>query len=379
MDGGYLTKYFPTTGGRNEIAPYPTWATLYLLTMDNRLAEETLNYGDLSGSIPVHFRESDLAHSFYRHPVSVDDRPTIWTTYLDYQYIAPADQFPAAIGDLTTPWSVDLAHQPSLAYVPYLVSGDLYYLEEMHFWACFDLGASNSGYRGGTQCWLIDQVRGNGWAFRNIVDAAAMTPDTMPEKAYLNAKIANNITHWNSGYIINGKLADDSYLWVRGCQRPAGWLDRPEYLLHEGRHLAGRVPDPGRCSMPGRWGYPTLDLVHWGGRGLIDRFSDWPGWNRFRGAPYVMPIMGIGPTPYATWADVNNGFADKVGPSSFAGAYVGDYNYAARGDLALVAPLLGGQSVFTWLDTNLPGKTGLGVGSAVGIRVPAVHRRRHQQ
>ena len=165
MTGAGLTKYFPTTGGRGEIGPYPQWTSQYLCSMDYRLAEVTIGYGDLSGTIPMHFRESDPARSFYGHPISVDDRPTIWTSQVDVgyiqQYIDPADRFPAAIGSLTTDgWEVDLAHQPSLAYVPYLVTGDLYYLEEMHFWACFDLGASASGYRGGTQCWLIDQIRG---------------------------------------------------------------------------------------------------------------------------------------------------------------------------------------------------------------------------
>ena len=44
---------------------------------------------------------------------------------------------------MNTPWTLDRAHQPSLAYIPYLMTGDLYYLEEMHFWASYDLGASD--------------------------------------------------------------------------------------------------------------------------------------------------------------------------------------------------------------------------------------------
>ena len=117
----------------------------------------------------MHFRESDPARSFYCRPFSVDDRPTIWTTQVDYPpaavNIAPADRFPAAIGDMTTPWAVETAHAPSLAYIPYLATGDLYYLEELQFWATYVLGASNGGYRGGAQCWLIDQIRGNAWVF----------------------------------------------------------------------------------------------------------------------------------------------------------------------------------------------------------------------
>ena len=363
MEGAGLTKYFPTTGGRSEIGPYPLWASLYLASMDYRLAQVTINYGDLSGSIPMHFRESDQARSFYKHPISVDDRPTIWTSQVDVgyiqQYIDPADRFPPAVGDLNTPWDVDLAHQPSLAYIPYLVTGDLYYLEEMHFWACFDLGASNAGYRCGTQCWLIDQIRGNAWAFRNIIDAASMTPDSMPEKAYLNAKIANNITRWKGMYIGSngptirtygaGTYTGDPSIDPNTCSYAAGvWQD--DYLTWSFIHAW-------------QMGYPTLEMVRWGGKGVVDRFTDWPGWNRFRAAPYAMPVMGKdaggNPVHYQTWAEVNNGFTDKVGPSSF-GSAVGNpnsYEYAARGVLALVSSLDNGQAQFTWTASQLPAST----------------------
>lgn len=352
MDGAGLTKYFPTTGGRSEIGPYPQWASLYICSMDSRMAEVTTNYGDLSGSIPMHFREADPNRSFYCHPVNIDDRPTVWTSQIDVgyiqQYIAPADRFPAAIGDLNTPWTVDLAHQPSLAYIPYLITGDLYYLEEMHFWACFDLGASNGGYRGGSQGWLIDQLRGNAWAFRNVIDAAAMTPDTMPEKAYLEAKIANNISRWNTMFIVNtnypairaygtGSYAGESTIDPATCSFAEGiWQD--DYFTWSFIHAFQQ-------------GYPTLDMIHWGGKGVIDRFTDWTGWNRYRAAVYAMPIKGKdangNPADYLTWADVNNGFTDKVGPSSFSGNPNG-YDFAARGVLALVSNLGNGPDAFNW-------------------------------
>ncbi len=389
MQGAGLTEYFPTTGGRSEIGPYPLWTSLYLCSMDYRLAKETVNYGDLSGTIPMHFRESDSARSFYCHPISIDDRPTIWTSQVDVgyiqQYIAPADRFPAAIGDLTTDgWEVDLAHQPSLAYVPYLITGDLYYLEEMHFWACFDLGASNGSYRGGSQGWLIDQIRGNAWAFRNVVDAAVMTPDTMPEKAYLNAKIANNITRWADMYIpptLAGQYPSIRYYGA-------------------GSYTSDSSIDPAYCSYAsGIWqedyftwsfihayqmGYPTLDMVHWGGRGVTDRFTGWPGYNRFRGAPYAMPVTGWdaghNAAPYPTWADVNNGFTDKVGPANFGSATgnPNSYEYASRGVIALASNFANDSSVWTWIGTQLA-ELDAGLGYALGLRAGAVPGWRHQQ
>ncbi len=359
MDAGSVTLYFPTTGGRQEIGPYPMWTSQYLCSMDYRLAEITCTQGDLSGSIPVHYRETDPARSFYRHPVSIDDRPTIWFDWFDYSGTWPADRFPAAIGATATPWYVDRAHQPSLAYVPYLLAGDLYYLEEMHFWACYDVGCSNHEYRGGTKGWILGQVRGNAWALRNLVDAAVLTPVSMPEKSYLDDKIANNIEKYESMYYGmdyptvrtygTSNYVDQSTIDQTTCSYASGpWQD--DFLTWSFVHAF-------------RLGYPTLDLVHWGGKGLIDRFTDWPGWNRFRGMPYALPVKGKDASgnavPYLTWADVNNGFVDKVGPTGWDGGIGSDDNrYHARGVLALVSNFGNGPAAFGWIDSQVPVSSG---------------------
>ncbi len=83
MQPGIVTTYFPQTGGRPEIGLYPAWTVLYLYTMDNRMREVTLNCGDVGGTIPIHFRESDPTRSFVNHVMSIDDRPTIWARLAD--------------------------------------------------------------------------------------------------------------------------------------------------------------------------------------------------------------------------------------------------------------------------------------------------------
>ena len=229
----------------------------------------------------------------------------------------------------------------------------------MQFWATFVLGGSNGSYRGGAQCWLIDQIRGNAWSLRSVVDAAVMTPDSMPEKAYLNEKIANNLTRWNTMFIGSegpsirsygaGSYTGDPSIDPANCSYASGiWQD--DYLTWAFVHAY-------------QMGYPALDLVHWGGRGVIDRFTDWPGWNRFRGAPYAMPVMGkdggSNAIQYATWADVNNGFSDKVGPANFGGAAgnPNSYEYAARGVIALTSNLGNGTAVWNWIRGQLPAST----------------------
>ena len=65
---------------------------------------------------------------------------------------------------------------------------------------------ATADYRGAGLGYLRDQIRGNAWALREVVDAAAMTPPEMPEKADIDSRIANNITAWNNAYIVNGQL-----------------------------------------------------------------------------------------------------------------------------------------------------------------------------
>ncbi len=358
MDHSIICLYFPTTGGRQEIGMYPTWAARYLLSMDNRMREITLNLGDLSGSIPIHFRETDPARSFYQHPLSVDDRPTLWISNPTWHYIAEADRLPDPIGDMTTPWAVDGAHQASFAYIPYLATGDLYYLEEMYFWASYDILNSDAGYRGADLGLIQEQVRGEAWEFRNLVDAASLAPDNDLERPYLIEKANNSITAWKQQYLPHtegvvrtwGKSAADyredgtTMDFSVASTKCAPWQD--DFMLMSLSHAKDI-------------GFDTGNLIDWLGTSLIGRFTDHPGWNRFRAAPYMMAADGIdpdtgAPAPFATWADVNNGWTDKVGALSYDNQEHSDgYLYIAHGALADVQHLTGGRAALTWLNATL--------------------------
>jgi hypothetical protein len=107
----------------------------------------------------------------------------------------------------------DNAHQPSLAYVPYLITGDRYYADEMAFWANYVLlstcqdpfynmrggghregpGSETPVHPGSHGLLLANQTRGFGWGLRNLVDAAAYLPDDSPLKSYFAEKVANNL------------------------------------------------------------------------------------------------------------------------------------------------------------------------------------------
>ncbi|MBM4019832.1 MAG: hypothetical protein FJ288_16175 [Planctomycetes bacterium] len=189
MGRGPLTAYMPTTGGRPEIAPYPLWTVRYLLTMDPRAKAFVLAAGDMAGSWPIHVRSRQTGRI-----MTIDQRPEFWLDERgkDRPQWKPPRHAPDAKQVRLTP---DLAHQPSLAFVPYLATGDYYYLEEAYFWGGYCLLDTWPEPRQNARGILAGQIRGDAWALRNIADAAWIAPDGDPEARYFDEKLRNNIAH----------------------------------------------------------------------------------------------------------------------------------------------------------------------------------------
>jgi len=198
MGSGSLCKYMPTTGGRPEIGPYPNWTVEYLLSMDPRAKAVVLGNGDLAGSWPIHVRSAKTGRI-----LTLDERPRFWLN----GYRAEDKERPLWQPDRKPPppqrtadgkespyyLSPDVAHMGSLAYVPYLVTGDFYDLEEAYFWANYALLAQWPVPRQDGRGIMCDQIRGDAWGLRNIADAAFIAPDGDPEGRYFDERIHNNM------------------------------------------------------------------------------------------------------------------------------------------------------------------------------------------
>jgi hypothetical protein len=202
LQNGWLTPYFPTTGGRGEIGPLPSWTVAYLLRPEARTRDWTLGHADLTAGCPVHLRDEKTDWV-----IKVDDYP-------EYSYNPRGSRLKIKLRDTAkTPWvlparshwRVDTAHQGSFAYVPYLFTGDYFYLEEMHFWANHNMISMNYAYRGKDKGLLHShQIRGVAWALRNLVHAAALSPDDSRGQKYFEARLQANLAHF--GAFLAGKL-----------------------------------------------------------------------------------------------------------------------------------------------------------------------------
>ena len=187
---GDLTVPMNAHSGRPELAPYPDWTAQYLVGGRADQRAYVLRHGELAGSWGVHIKEPDG-----QTLVSIDKHPYYW---LDRRWVENKPTFDGPknlMKGAAEPG--DVAHQPSLAFVPYLVTGDRFFADEMAYWANYCLIGSfaSDDNRKGAQGLLIgNEVRGIGWGLRTMGDAAAYLPDASPVKAYLAAKVWNNLT-----------------------------------------------------------------------------------------------------------------------------------------------------------------------------------------
>jgi hypothetical protein len=205
MAVGMANPAMPGTGGRPEIGLLPGWTVSYLLTMDKRAKDVVMGTADLSGSWSSHYRDRNTGR-----PISLADYPymTVYGQSTDTmnKVTKQYEAFPACATTTAckTPNTHDPAHQPNFAYVPYLVTGDYYYLEELQFWAMWNSFESNPAYRLYEKgLYKNEQIRGQAWSMRTTAEAAYITPDADPLKTTFTNILNNNLDYYNATYTNN--------------------------------------------------------------------------------------------------------------------------------------------------------------------------------
>jgi hypothetical protein len=363
MGHGSLTAYMPTTGGRPEIAPYPAWTVRYLLHKEPRARDIVLANGDLAGSWPIHVRARKTGRI-----MTIDERPDFWLDSRGKDKPAwKPDRHPP---DPKQPkLSPDLAHQGSFAYVPYLLTGDFYYLEEAYFWAGYCLLATWPHPRQGAKGIIADQIRGDAWALRNIADAAWIAPTADPstslragpEARYFDEKLHNNVAdrtrrmcgppEYNKMGFWGPRTVQDARI-----QNPANpnWLITApwehDYLIWSLNHLV-ELGWPEAAK-------PRDFLLRW----RVGTLTNAPDYNPMLATPYRMVVGEKAPDGtfrfYEDWKKLGeeNAKLSKPGLTNYGGGY----SYSARA--AVICGIDGGfpkaREALRWLEANLPNLRG---------------------
>lgn len=201
MTVGPLANDMGMSGGRPELGLLPQWAVFYLLSADARARDVMMATAEGSGTWCIHYRDENTGY-----PVRTDSSANRYiSTHMNLNHEGPLPVPRAEGGNwdrVASPFGADTAHEPSLVYLPYLVTGEYYYLEELHFWATWNpLGTApgNSGDGAGLLRW--QQVRGQAWSLRTLGHAASITPDNHPMKAYFVKQMDNNLDYYQDAFV----------------------------------------------------------------------------------------------------------------------------------------------------------------------------------
>jgi hypothetical protein len=276
MDIGDNESHMPDGGASPSIGPLPAAPTAYLLSDDDRARRATLAIGDGGAAYSMHWRNDKTGETSSGYPVSLADHPN--------GGVGSGGDFPTGG---STPYTHDTAHQPSIGYLPYLITGDYFYLEELQFWVNSNWynGEISNNSRGNGQGLLEGhQERGQAWALRELARAAYITPDDHPLKNLYTSRLDNNRSYYISTYVNSGgsrnnvfgaidrgalgtdsgrqetkTWMDDFFTWAMGHMLELGFSDWRPMFDFKAKFVLGRLNNPDFCYIMA--GNDTVELA----------------------------------------------------------------------------------------------------------------------
>lgn len=157
-----LARVMPMTGERDDIGPVTEAQGEYLCTERQTALSTLLAQAEAGGTYPWCMRDENTGA-----PLDVVhyDGATVYEPRVGNPFIARTK----------TGIQLDAAHEPALAYVPFLLTGDPYYLEILQFQNVYNFVERPPQYR-----YAMPQARANAWSMRTLGQLAKVTPDKTP-------------------------------------------------------------------------------------------------------------------------------------------------------------------------------------------------------
>ncbi len=393
IEGSALwTKFMPETGGRPDIGLFPAWYVRYLYTFDPNEFNVMFGNAAAAASVPIHIRES-ASSLFYDSaqetpafglPFSINAHPDQWIQNLP------------ALAPLSTAngWTPDVAHLPNFAYIPYLITGDWYFLQQMYQMASYAVGESDpstvtSYARHGNWGLLTNaiQTRGVAWATREVAQTAFMAPDGSPEQGYFTTILNNNIAVWEGVQnITNGAFYDPTpgSKWSWGRVGIANNSNNPLHFADQGDQYASmdnmdtNPANPDLVGVVGEpWEYNYLNIVFGHvnelgfpitlvqqtvAKNLLNQLVN-PAYNPYLAGMYRMPVLEASTKTYYTdWGSVKLAYLPSLQNTQVwldngdADIFSG-YPHIARAAASFLPPIndgpLSGQAAWDWINANV--------------------------
>jgi hypothetical protein len=279
-----LTAYGPTTGERDEIGLVTEAQAEYI--RGDAGPESLFAQAEASGTLPWHYRDEQggAVFNFKTHPNA--------TVY-----------YPANIPTCASPVQCDTAHEPPLAYVPFLLTGDPYYLEELQFAATFNVLCSVGSARGNFCIGFA--LRAHAWALRALAQCATMTPDDAPgwvqSRAYWKEWLDQERTWMLNRYVnptappFNAVPHTGFHFMQNADGSPATTtIPASTYLSPWMEDYEGAV----LCHVVMIGHDDWREILEWKLANTVDRTNGTSGWVRARTTIYTLVLRKTATSPY---------------------------------------------------------------------------------
>jgi hypothetical protein len=283
MDNAGVRVDVSGTGERNDIGPVTEFQADYIITGRGSSLAALRAQAEASASMPTHVRD-EQTHApvdFFKYPALDwyhDDSGDPW--------IIGSEAIRDSEGRMICEWDLSSSHDPALNYLPFLLTGDPYHLEELQFQGNRTLGRSNY-HRVDAKAQIVHpgQTRGYAWSMRTIFQLAAVTPEQTPSwlksKAYWRRIVADNLTWFTKTYVDNPSPACSVFAAATAVDDVAPWQE--EFLAF--------------CL---GWGVMLgfeewRKAFRWKVRSTLARTDGKSGWPRQWCTPYFMVVSKVEP------------------------------------------------------------------------------------
>lgn len=354
-------------GDRDDIGLVTEAQADYILNGGKAALNYLLSQGEACSSMPFHFRDERTGSL-----VDVYAFPLVSNQYNGdpvLPYVGAAKDAQTGTNDPRF-FSVDTAHTPAAAFLPYALTDDPFFLEELECQAAYAV-IWNSGPRATTKLQGLVYPGGTrdfAWSMRNLFQMGVVAPESPPQwlkpKSYWRRSIADNRAY--------AQLFIDSPAQVHRLFRAftrsdmiSGWQN--SYLAVTLAYAVGSL------------GYEDWrDVYEWFMGGVIPLCDGRSGWNRQWPTPYYYhPLRTHAAHPFLTlvpdaaldsdtcpsWHEAWEAFKSKEniddrtwdGHSIMQEKWTGYFLYL-RASLAMGARLdiVGAQESLSWLQAELP-------------------------
>jgi len=295
-----ITGSMTGTGERPDIGPVTEYQGDYICNGAN--LSTVIAQGEACGTLPIHWRDKATGawiDPFVTHPKASQYNSGSPNPYLPTDWALNPDN-----GDRVATIQCDAAHFPAVAYLPWLLTGDPYYVEELHAIVLFTIISQPWNGRE-FNIWFA--IRAHAWSLRSVMQAAKTTPDVTPDWMLPKSFFVNYMNQ-NRDWLLNGFVNNTAAPYPLFATTEKSFGDNDESPAAPQSTYSQTYMEEFELvifAWAVRMGFADWKpIVEWKAKNTIGRTDGKSGWVRAISTPYRQNLRPAKTAPWcATWKD----------------------------------------------------------------------------